>query len=481
MLYMMPADTAITMRSAVIRNRWEVSMNWTKSQSEAIESKAKTLLVSAGAGSGKTTVLTHRLAKRIIAGDSVDDFLVVTFTRAAAGDLRDKLYNALSDALAEQPLNRHLINQLYLLPGARISTIHSFCYDLIKKNFAVLGLSPRMRITDETESAMIARICMEELVDSFYQKGDREFLLLVDNFGGEKSDDALIEKLLSLYNRIRAFHNYREWFEERQEQLVKQAQLVKGGFFDSIYGDKIRLNILFRLGEAKTATEDLLLFLSNNGDSEGNIVPIETLDSYIDTLINATNTSYDTLLSAFSSNKRIPSLKIKGMPEEYGKYLTEEKKRIIGEIKSIKKSFCYLTEQDIYEDFISTIEIGDALKKTIFLFDTLFSDTKKNKAVLAFADLEHYLAQLLEEKDSDGQPAPTALCLRLQRKFKEIYIDEYQDINPLQDHIFRLLSSDKKDVSGSGRFLVGDIKQSIYRFRNAYPDIFVGYKESFPD
>lgn len=450
-------------------------MNWTVSQRNAIEAKNKTLLVSAGAGSGKTTVLTRRLTERILAGDSIEDFLVVTFTRAAAGDLRDKLHTALTDTMAEQPQNRHLFNQIFSLPGARISTIHSFCYDLIKKNFAVLGLSPKMRISDDTEANIIARNCMEALVDSLYEQEDESFLLLVDNFGGEKSDDALIEKLLSLYQRLRAFHRYNDWFTEKQNRLIQQAELVKDGFFDTEIGGKIQEKIIFWLCEAKAATNELLLFLTHNGDNDGNVVSIEALSGYIDTLIAAAELNYKTLMDIFSSGGRLPSLKTKGMAEEDAEYLKNEKARITKELTRIKKAFCSSTEQQIYGDYINTIQTSKALQQVLFMFDESYSEAKKKRALLDYGDLEHFLAQLLEEKDNNGNWVPTSLCERLQKNIKEIYIDEYQDVNPLQDHVFSRMSR------GNNRFIVGDIKQSIYRFRNAYPDIFVNYKDSFPD
>ncbi|PKM63001.1 MAG: hypothetical protein CVU97_02255, partial [Firmicutes bacterium HGW-Firmicutes-21] len=450
-------------------------MKWTVSQTNAIKSKNKTLLISAGAGSGKTTVLTRRLTERILSGDSVEDFLVVTFTRAAAGDLREKLYDSLNEAIASQPQNRHLFNQLFMLSGAKISTIHSFCYEIIKKNFAVLGFSPKMRIADETEAVIIARNCMEELVDYLYEQEHRGFLLLVDNFGGEKSDDTLIETLMSLYSRLRAFHNYNDWLAVQHNNLLEQAEMVKSGFFNTVLGSKIQEKIIFWLGEARTATEEVLLFLAHSAGSEANITPIEALMSHIEALINAAEHSYNLLYAEMSDKKRTPPLKTKGMSEEDALFLKDSKSKITDYLKHIRVNFCRLSEERIYEDYISTADINRALKEVLELFDLRFSDAKKKRNILDYSDLEHVLAQLLEGKDENGNPKPTELCERLRQSLKEIYIDEYQDVNPLQDHIFTLLSRK------NNRFMVGDIKQSIYRFRNAYPDIFVNYKDAFPD
>lgn len=450
-------------------------MNWTQSQRKAIEAKGKTLLVSAGAGSGKTTVLTRRLTERILAGDSIEDFLVVTFTRAAAGDLREKLYNSITDAIAEQPRNRHLFNQLFLLPGARISTIHSFCYDIIKQNFSVLGLSPNIRIGDETETQIIARECMEELTDEFYERGDEDFLLLADNFGSEKSDDMLIETILSVYNRLRAFYKYNDWLKAQEKKLSEQAELVKSGFFNTEIGKGLQERIIFRFNEVAARCDSLILYLAHTAVSEKNIAAVEALKNMVLGYIDAAKKGYNTLCLAVSESAKYPSLSKTGMTEEDKKYLENEYDKIKDEVKEIKKRFCSLSQEQIYQDYLSTLQIVKALSKVLGEFDRRYAAAKNKKGILDYSDLEHYLAALLETTDENGNTVPSELCLKLRKSFKEIYIDEYQDVNPLQDHIFTLLSRP------DNRFMVGDLKQSIYRFRNAYPDIFVNYKESFPD
>jgi ATP-dependent helicase/nuclease subunit A len=473
----MPANTVITAQSAGTRNKKEgrAGMNWTESQRKAIEAQGKTLLVSAGAGSGKTTVLTRRLTERILAGDSIEDFLVVTFTRAAASDLKEKLYNSITDAIAAQPRNRHLFGQLFLLPGARISTIHSFCFDIIKRNFSVLGLSPKMRIGDDTETLIIARECMEELADELYERDDKDFLLLADSFGSEKSDDALIDTILSVYSRLRAFYNYNEWLTEQEKKLAEQAELVKNGFFKTEVGKKLKEHIVFRLKEVKTACESLMLFLAHTANSEKNIVPVEAYKNLTDYYIEAAEKGYNTLRIAASEKESVPKLAKKGMAEEDAEHLDREYKKIKDELKEIKQRFCTLTEEQIYEDYLATLKIINALSKVLTAFDSRYTAAKNKKGILDYSDLEHYLAVLLEAKDENGASVPSELCMKLRRSIKEVYIDEYQDVNPLQDRIFTLLA--KPD----NRFMVGDLKQSIYRFRNAYPDIFVNYKESFPD
>ena len=161
-------------------------MKFTQSQNDAIRTRNKNLLVSAGAGSGKTTVLTRRIIERILKGDSVDDFLVVTFMKAAASDMKRKLYDALITESAKAPENKHLYRQTLLVSEANICTISSYCISLVKENFALLGISPRVRIIDGTESLMILRSVVDELIRKGYEDENEDFLLLADNFSGDK-------------------------------------------------------------------------------------------------------------------------------------------------------------------------------------------------------------------------------------------------------------------------------------------------------
>ncbi|MFR5864867.1 MAG: UvrD-helicase domain-containing protein [Acutalibacteraceae bacterium] len=181
---------------------------WTESQKRAIETQNRSLLVGAGAGSGKTTVLTERILRRLVGGGSVDRLLVVTFTKSAAADMKEKLYAALSRAIAARPNDRHLRSQLYRLSGARICTIHSFCYELIRRNFASLGLSPKVRVADSAECAILSKRCITETLEHFYETGGDDFFALLGNFDSEKSDEPFVKLLLSCYDRIRAYPDY---------------------------------------------------------------------------------------------------------------------------------------------------------------------------------------------------------------------------------------------------------------------------------
>ena len=219
-----------------------MTMNdFTPKQQQAIATRNKDLLVSAGAGSGKTTVLTRRLIERIKSGESVTDFLVVTFMKAAASDVKSKLYNALLEESALDPDNKHLYRQSLLVTDANICTISSYCLNLVKENFALLGISPHVRVIDEVESAMLLRRVTEELISNGYESEDKEFLTLADNFTGDKSDDSFAETMIKLFNTLRVTLNREETLLSCADELIKEAEIIReNGLFASSVGKEIQ-------------------------------------------------------------------------------------------------------------------------------------------------------------------------------------------------------------------------------------------------
>ena len=204
---------------------------YTEMQNKAIDVRDKTLLVSAGAGSGKTTVLTQRLIEHIKSGKSVTEFLVVTFMKAAASDIKRKLYDALLDEIAKDPENTRLYNQSLLVSEANICTISSYCLSLVKENFALLGISPNVRVMDETEAAMLLRRVADSIIDNGYAEEDQGFLLMADNFTGDKNDTPLADAMIKLYNALRVTLNREETLLSCAEGLRSEAEIIrKDGF-----------------------------------------------------------------------------------------------------------------------------------------------------------------------------------------------------------------------------------------------------------
>ncbi len=450
---------------------------FTPNQQKAIASRGKTLLVSAGAGSGKTTVLTRRLIERIKQGDDVTKFLVVTFMKAAASDIKSKLYDSLIKAIGENPNNQHLYNQSLLVPEANICTISSYCLNLVKENFSLLGISPHVRVIDETEAEMLLRRVANELIQKGYDDEDVAFLMLVDNFSGDKGDEPLIKHMLKLHNALRVTMQRESLLTNCSNSLRKDAEItLNDGFFESETGKEVKkrlkriykehLDAAYRIhteGEMRATDENYL----------------EPLDDLVNACENACESleygNYKGFSVAAKAATETRALARSGCEKDDREYIKALKAELTKSMRATFNRYCRGSEEYIAESLFKCADIVNAVNKFLDSLEKEYEALKLEMGVMDYTDFEEKALLLLETTDSEGNPVPTELCLKKRASFTEILIDEYQDVNPLQDKLFRLLAS------GSHRFMVGDVKQSIYRFRNAYPDIFLGYKEEFPD
>ena len=452
-------------------------MNLTTTQNNAVKARCEDMIVSAGAGSGKTTVLTRRLIERIKAGDSVTDFLVVTFMNSAAADMRRKLYDALIEESALDPANRHLQRQIYLVGEANICTISSYCLSLVRENFAALGISPRARVIDETEKTMLLRRTADSLVGDMYESGDKGFLLLVNSFSGDKDDSPLIERAVSVYDKLRAMTDPSGLLESCADGLKKDsAETARNGFFACETGKRIKKIIEKRLDGLVERSNELFAFAASNAESDKYLAPVAKLDDLICGVRAASAKGYAHFREAITQAcSGIPVLYSRDCPESARKYVSDEKKSIVDSLRKLKSRYCRGGDEYISESFSVCAETVRALRDFLIKLDSRYETVKRDSGLLDYTDFERKALSLLEVKGENGESVPSELCLRKRAMFKEVLIDEYQDVNPMQDRIFTLLSGTRS------RFMVGDVKQSIYRFRNAYPDIFLGYKEEYPD
>ncbi|MBR4799269.1 MAG: UvrD-helicase domain-containing protein, partial [Clostridia bacterium] len=423
------------------------------------------------------TVLTRRLTERILKGDSVTEFLVVTFMTAAASDMRSKLYDSLIAESARDPSNAHIQRQLYLLGEANICTISSYCLSLVRENFAVLGISPRARVMDETEAEMLLRREADSLVSELYERGGESFDLLVNVFSGDKDDSPLVERMTNVYSKLRVMLDGRGLLGSCADSLREDAKLTaEEGFFACDAGKRLRERITARLEELARDSAELLAYAVSNANNDKYLAPIAALDDAVHALLASAYKSYEAFRTeGFAEFENLPALARSGCPEEARAYISAEKKRISGVIRKLKERYCRGSDAFIAESFLKCAEAVDAVREFTDLLDKRYKAAKKEAAALDYTDFEQMALSLLQVKGENGEYLPSELCLCKRQGFKEVLIDEYQDVNPVQDRIFKLLSG------GNSRFMVGDVKQSIYRFRNAYPDIFLGYKERYPD
>ncbi|MCL2095597.1 MAG: UvrD-helicase domain-containing protein [Oscillospiraceae bacterium] len=490
-------------------------MRFTKEQRNAIESDSGTILVSAGAGSGKTSVLTERIIQKISGGENdysnVTDFLVVTFTRASANDLKNKISNAINKKLAEDINNAHLKRQQILLGRANISTIHSFCLDLIKSNFEKLGIPAKFRLADQNEMSIIKRNLLDALLDKYYTRGSQiyenknftheDFITAIENFLGARNDENIYGVILKMREKIISQTENFKLFDS-QIEIMREITDNISGFFSTKFGENIRDLLKDGISDALTEIKKITSHISS--------VRFEILDKkYSGTLENSRefflrlseiiepgypysyNDAYNLCRNyeniKVGSNRinkdDIESLALKETIDKKNKYIRDY-------INYIQKLFSH-DFSDIKRFAGSYEKSLIVLKDFIGVFDAELSNEKIRLKSFEFSDLERFAVKLLVERiGGNGEIYETELAKRVKNNFKEIYIDEYQDTNKMQDIIFRAISKEPNEPDyiditgkngGGNRFMVGDIKQSIYAFRGAKPDIFAGYSKAFEE
>jgi len=448
---------------------------FTDRQKDAIITKDKDILVSAGAGSGKTTVLTTRLIEKIKSGASVNDFLVVTFMKAAASDIKRKLYDALLKESAKSPDNTHLYRQSLLVSEANICTISSYCLSLVKENFAVLGISPKVRVIDETESSMLLRHVVDDLISKGYDSEDEAFLRFADNFTGDKNDTPLADAMIKLYNSLRVTLDREDVLVKCAEDLRSEAKIMREkGLFETQTGLEIKNRLKIVYEEFIESANDIYTYAANVADEDSYLVPLDKLVNAFEAVRDSLDTNYVNYCNLAENSFDISLLR-KGCEPEERKIISKMKSKLMDAHSKVKARYIRGNDEYNANSFELCADMVMYINSFLSNIETEYEKVKRENGVLDYSDFERKALCLLETTDENGNKVPTELCLKKQKSFKEILIDEYQDVNPMQDRLFSLLAG------GSHRFMVGDVKQSIYRFRNAYPDIFLGYKEEYAD
>ncbi|MCH5350143.1 MAG: helicase-exonuclease AddAB subunit AddA [Oscillospiraceae bacterium] len=445
---------------------------WTKEQLDAITARNTGIIVSAAAGSGKTSVLVERLL-RILADTEnqtpADRLVVVTFTNDAAAQMKRRLSDALAERIAAEPDNDWLCRQQTLLQTAKISTIHSFCFDLIRENIRSLDISAGFRILDETEEALLIRKAADNAFEALYGEQPEKMELLADFFSGStRGDEALEETILELYDFFVSLPFYEDW-------LHKQAEFYSAGFdsgsdpFAEAYIKRIRSEYVRLLKKAEYANQIFGAELGVSSALENDIDQFERLIEAIDN-----NTEWD---------KRIFRCEIKFARFDSPRGLDENGKLLKDKILEIRNGYKkkydavrkgIYTEAEIIDDYKKHAEILTALSDVIGAFAGELSALKAEKNALGFSDAEQLAIKLLAVRDENGCIVKTPLAKELEAYYSIIMIDEFQDANNTQDLIFKMLSKGgTSEKGGTSLFAVGDVKQSIYRFRQANPQLFL--------
>ena len=445
-------------------------VKWTNEQKQAIEEKGSNILVAAAAGSGKTAVLVERIINRILNDKiDIDKLLVVTFTNAAASEMRERILDAIYKKIEEDPSNIELQRQITLLNKASICTIHSFCLDVIRNNFYEINISPNFRIGDTAEIELLKQETLDDLFEKKYFEEDEDFLKLVDTYTGYRGDEPLKELVMEIYKFIQSSPFPRKWLEEKVEEFnIKDLSL---DFAKTKWGKLI-------LGEYEKNIDETILGLKNvKKDLDSNpelekFSQVIRLDLENLELLKANLDSWDKvyeLSQSFSFTKWPVDRKIQSNIKDEAK---EKRDKINKKFKGIKDKIFIYTSKEAVQDLQEVYEILNLLKKVVLEFEEAYSKVKLERNVIDFNDIEHLALKILI-KEEDGKYVPTEVAKKYKDKFEEIAIDEYQDSNMVQEYILTSISK------GNNIFMVGDVKQSIYKFRQAMPELFLSKYEKY--
>lgn len=473
------------------------STKWTKEQREVIDHRDGNLLVSAAAGSGKTAVLVERIISMILDTKEkvdIDKLLVVTFTNAAASEMRERIADAVSKALEEatklekKDVIEHLQKQILFLNKATITTIHSFCLDVIKNNIHLITLDPNFRIGDTTECQLIAQEAIDEVFEELYEQGylgdensekGKRFLKLIDSFAERNGDNQVQSLIMSVYNFAMSFPNPEKWLNESAD-----AFLVDDDFdFTSSKWGRIVIN------SVKTEIEDIVGNMEKAlatvhpylGQIE-NIQKIITESERIDVVYDSLDKGWDDFIKAigefypedYRKGKKIKKDDPDEMREAW-KIATEYRKEAIESMKKVVEMYKNRYSKDIKKEIDMSYPIVRAISDAVLEFWKKFEEAKRDKGIIDFNDIEHFALEILVDEDENGCQIPSETAKRYSEEFKEIFVDEYQDSNLVQEAILSSIAN--KEMPN--RFMVGDVKQSIYRFRQAKPEIFLHKYETY--
>ncbi|EKN70281.1 recombination helicase AddA [Neobacillus bataviensis LMG 21833] len=456
-------------------------VTWTDDQWKAIMARDKDILVAAAAGSGKTAVLVERIIQKILSLENpidVNELLVVTFTNASAAEMRHRIGEALEKAIDQDPGSRHLRKQLSLLNKASISTLHSFCLEVIHKYYYLIDIDPGFRIADETEAQIIRDEVMEELFEEEYGKEKNEsFFHLVDSFTNDRSDQALMDIVRSIYDFARANPVPEDYLQSivSMYDVGNIANVEELPFIEALLFD-IELQLEAAQDMIKRGLE--LTKLPNGPAPRAENFLDDLL--VIDTLMLAQKDSWEALYQAMQTWSFGRAKQVKG--DHYEKKLTEKAQKLRDKakkkIQDIKEELFSRKPEGFLRDIEEMRPLIETLVYLVKAFSNRFEKVKREKGLVDYADLEHYCLGILTKGiNPEGEFLPSDAALTFRSHFKEVYCDEYQDVNMVQETILKLVSME--DERTGNLFMVGDVKQSIYRFRLAEPNLFLGKYNRF--
>ena len=445
---------------------------WTKEQKQAIDARGSDLLIAAAAGSGKTAVLVERIITKLLREEQeIDRLLVVTFTNAAASEMRQRIGVAIAKQLEETPEDIHLQNQMAFLPKADIKTIHAFCLQVIREYYHLLELDPKVRTADPAEIKLLQKEVLEELFETLYAAEDSQwFFDLLETFSSSTKDTPLQELVLQLYTFAEGSPNPKRQLEQLAESLfLAEGETVDACGWFSLIRQSVETSLDYARYQLKKAWQ-----MADEGEFGGYHKLLTNEVAMVENFAAALQKKYADWRLAYLAIDfaRLPAYR--GEEKETAERIKALRNEAKDTIKKLQETiFAYSPEMQA--DLVRRMyPVAQGLARLTKLFLDAFAAAKREKNMIDFHDYEHFALEILVNEDG----TPTEAAAELRQRYDEIMIDEYQDSNLVQETILAAVSGES--IGENNRFMVGDVKQSIYRFRQAMPELFNEKYQRYP-
>ena len=441
---------------------------WTEEQQKVIDLRNRNILVSAAAGSGKTAVLVERIISRLTRENpplDVDRLLIMTFTEAAAAEMKERIGLAIEKALEEDPQNEHLKKQSVLIRTAKIMTIHSFCNSVIREYFHTIDLDPGFRVAEEGELKLLKQEVMKEILEAHYESGETEFFQFVEHFATGKDDSSLEASILQMYEFAESYPIPKQWLQFCT--MVYQNGMQE----ESAFVNRLTAYIRNCLRDIANDMERALEICREDGGPYMYEKTIEADKELLGPVLEAnTVEEWYQAFTGMGKWDRMAANRDPQVDKELAEYVKDLRAGWKEEVDLIKEKFFFQSPEQMDEDLKACYPVMRVLVDLTQEFCEKFAEKKTERNLIDFGDMEHFAIQILT-KNEDGKLVPSDVAKELQEKYDEVMVDEYQDSNLVQETILRSVS--RMTRGENNIFMVGDVKQSIYRFRLSRPELFM--------